>query len=152
MKPFAFMAGVKFMNINVHRGIVRAWITVSILWISYAAYMSGVVPATLQNIKGNLYSFGIASPTYASSHGGIATFPWQRNWSDTSKRSCAEARKLSPDLGDPSECFDDPNGDRINTIELKATVYNFIWLGLIPPLALLLLGSMFRWVIRGFLS
>jgi len=132
---------------NWNRGLLRTWIVLSILWIVVTGIALRVGPDVFRNRE--------ASETviFANPQGGIATKPWERNWSKKDMESCAQARMNDRSLGNPIDCFDDPSGTKDyigGKYEIRDRIASFAMLSTLPPLAVFAIWWIAVWIARGF--
>jgi hypothetical protein len=134
-------------DLNWRRGLFRLWSVVSVLWLLAMGATSRLVPS--------IAALGEREEphVFANPQGGMASKPWERNWTGKDMESCADAREKDPKLGNPFGCFDDPIADRGDGVpRLKMAIRSFVIYGFTPPLLLLALWAVGGWIARGFRS
>lgn len=66
------------------------------------------------------------------------------------QESCFQSRKADSTLGNPFDCFDSGGMSFADLVPRSTDIVTYSAWVLIPPLALLFLGFMIKWVLAGF--
>ena len=121
---------------NWRRGLLRVWLVLSVLWLCGTACHLIIEWST--------------APPLPNPQGGIARYPWQMNWTEADQKSCADARTKNPSLGNIFDCFDNPYNVVPEPSPVAHALKVLLIAGVLPPLALLILGLAGRWIFVGF--
>jgi hypothetical protein len=130
---------------NWSKGLWRLWIVATGAWLIAVAIFVGISFAN-QPAPSRVTGEALATPT-----GGTTKLPWEAAWSVADQNNCVAARTKNPKLGNLFECFDLADKEQpIGPPSLVATIWFAIWLGMLPPLAVLFSAFIGNWVLAGF--